>query len=92
MIYEGLGYRGSVPLLLSGVYLSLGAIGNYVNSLLVDRLGRKTLFIIGLSGMLVALIFETALDPQYAKSSNNPGPRAALFFLFLHLALYETPS
>lgn len=87
LIYQGLGYSGSVPLLISGVYVTIGALGNYVNSLLIDRIGRKPLFLIGLSGMLVALIFETALDSLYAGTDNKPALRAALFFLFLHLAL-----
>lgn len=76
-----------MPLLISGVYVTIGAIGNYINSLLADRLGRKTLFIIGLSGMLVALIFETALNAQFVGGTNKAGLSAALFFLFLHLAL-----
>ncbi|KAJ5738508.1 hypothetical protein N7493_001663 [Penicillium malachiteum] len=83
-----LGESGSVPLLLSGIYVTIGALGNYVNSLLIDRVGRKPLFIIGLSGMMVSLIFEAALWAQYAGSANHPGLSAALFFIFLHLAFY----
>lgn len=87
LIYQGLGQTGSMPLLLSGVYVTIGAMGNYVNSLLVDRVGRKALFIIGLSGMLLALIFETALVRYYAGTGNHAGLSAALFFIFLHLTL-----
>lgn len=87
LIYKGLGYSGSIPLLISGVYVTVGAVGNYINAILVDRIGRKALFIIGLGGMLVALIFETALDAKYAGTNNKAGLRAALFFLFMHLAL-----
>ncbi|VUC25612.1 unnamed protein product [Clonostachys rosea] len=88
IIYQGLGFSGHVPLLLSGIYTTIGALGNYVNALLADRIGRKPLFIIGLGGCLVSLIFETALDSFYLGSDNEAGLRAALFFLFLHLAFF----
>jgi MFS family permease len=75
-------------LLLSGIYVTIGALGNYLNSLLIDRMGRKALFIIGLTGMLVSLIFESALLANFSGTTNHAGLSAALFFIFLHLALY----
>lgn len=87
LIYKGLGFTDNIPLLLSGIYVTIGALGNYVNSILADRVGRKALFIVGLSGCLISLIFETVLDAQYANTTNRAGLRAAIFFLFLHLAL-----
>ncbi|KAH8901430.1 general substrate transporter [Thozetella sp. PMI_491] len=88
LIYQGLGMGGNVPLLISAIYTTIGAFGNFVNSLLADWIGRKALFITGLTGCLVALIFETALDAQYATSDNKAGLRAAIFFLFVHLTFY----
>ncbi|KAK4935990.1 hypothetical protein LTR10_023037 [Elasticomyces elasticus] len=88
LIYKGLGQTGYMPLLLSGVYVTLGAMGNWVNSMLVDRVGRKALFLIGLSGMLVSLIAETALVRFYAGTVGHGGLSAAVFFIFLHLVFY----
>ncbi|KAI1630482.1 general substrate transporter [Exophiala viscosa] len=88
LIYKGLGQTGYMPLLLSGVYVTLGAMGNWVNSMLVDRVGRKALFLTGLSGMLVSLIAETALVRFYAGTAGHGGLSAALFFIFLHLVFY----
>lgn len=76
-----------MPLLLSGVYVTLGALGNGINAILVDRVGRKALFITGLSGMLVSLITETILVRYYAGTDNHGGLSVALFFIFLHLIL-----
>ncbi|OAL44212.1 general substrate transporter, partial [Pyrenochaeta sp. DS3sAY3a] len=87
-IYQGLGYSGSVPLLLSGIYVTLGALGNGVNAILADRVGRKALFLIGLSGMLVSLIGEVGLLAKYGGTTERAGLSAALFFIFLHLAFY----
>lgn len=60
-IYTGLGITGSGSLLISGIYVTVGAVGNFINALLVDRVGRRMLFLVGLSGMLVALIIVTVL-------------------------------
>jgi len=86
-IYQGLGYSGSAPLLLSGIYVTLGALGNGINAILADKLGRKALFIVGLTGILVSLIFEVGLLSAYSDSTSHAGLSAALFFIFLHLAL-----
>ncbi|KAI9870980.1 MAG: hypothetical protein M1830_003560, partial [Pleopsidium flavum] len=43
ILYEGLGYKGSTPLLLSAAYVSCAAVGNYICSLLIDRVGRVRL-------------------------------------------------
>ncbi|KAH0836949.1 hypothetical protein AYO21_01742 [Fonsecaea monophora] len=88
MIYQGLGQTGHMPLLLSGIYVTIGALGNYVNSILVDRTGRRFLFLTGLSGMLVSLIAESILLRYYSGTDSHGGLSAALFFIFLHLTFY----
>lgn len=42
LLYEGLGFTGSIPLLLAAAYVTVAFCGNYISSLLVDRIGRKT--------------------------------------------------
>ncbi|KAL4805228.1 general substrate transporter [Aspergillus unguis] len=88
LIYKGLGQTGRMPLLLSAIYVTLGAFANYISSLLIDRLGRRALFLVGLSGMLISLICEAALWAKYAGTTDRAGLSAALFFIFLHLAFY----
>lgn len=43
LLYQGLGFKGSVPLLLAAAYVTVACVGNYINSLLIDRLGRVNL-------------------------------------------------
>lgn len=43
LLYEGLGFSSSNSLLLAAVYVTVACCGNYINSLLVDRLGRVKL-------------------------------------------------
>lgn len=42
-LYEGLGFSSSNSLLLAAIYVTVACCGNYINSLLVDRLGRVKL-------------------------------------------------
>lgn len=43
LLYEGLGFTGAIPLLLAGAYVTVACCGNFINSLLVDRVGRTRL-------------------------------------------------
>lgn len=54
---------------------------------MIDRVGRVRLLCIGITGCLVSLIFESALDAQYTGTNNKAGLGAAVFFLFLHIVL-----
>ena len=48
LLYNSLGLYGSVPLLLYAFYDSWAAFLNFVNSLLLDRIGRIKIMSIGL--------------------------------------------
>lgn len=43
ILYEGLGLSNTMSLLLAAVYVTIATCGNYVNSLLIDRVGRVKL-------------------------------------------------
>lgn len=43
ILYEGLGLSNTVALLLAAVYVTIATCGNYVSSLLIDRVGRVKL-------------------------------------------------
>ena len=73
--------------MLSAAYVTCAAIGNYVCSLMIDRVGRVRLLCIGLTGCLVCLIFEAAIDAEYTGTTNEAGLRAGVFFLFLYISL-----
>ncbi|CAL5868383.1 uncharacterized protein PFLUO_LOCUS2608 [Penicillium psychrofluorescens] len=88
LLYQGLGFSNKISLLLAALYVSVACAGNYVSSVLVDRLGRVKLFLIGFSGCLVSLIFETVMVARYTGSTNEAGLRAGVFFLFLYITFY----
>lgn len=43
LLYQGLGFDNKISLLLAALYVTVACMGNYVCSLLIDRLGRVKL-------------------------------------------------
>ncbi|KAK4944923.1 hypothetical protein LTR10_015842 [Elasticomyces elasticus] len=90
LLYQGLGFSGSLPLILAAAYVSVACCGNYVNSLLIDRVGRVKLLLIGFTGCLITLCFESAMSALYIGITpmNHAGLSAGVFFLFLYITFY----
>ncbi|KAJ9494968.1 hypothetical protein H2202_009443 [Exophiala xenobiotica] len=90
LLYQGLGFKGSIPLVLAAAYVTVACIGNYINSMIIDRIGRKACLVIGFSGCLVTLCFEAAMSAEYIGKipANNAGLGAGVFFLFLYITFY----
>jgi MFS family permease len=55
------------------VYTSWAAFLNWINALLLDRVGRKPVIIIGLSGCIAMITIYTAMVAEYAGTSNRVG-------------------
>ena len=53
LLYKSLGITGSLPLLLNAIYNSLAAFMNFINSLLLDRVGRIKVMLIGLVSLQI---------------------------------------
>ncbi|CAK7234124.1 hypothetical protein SCUCBS95973_008828 [Sporothrix curviconia] len=91
LLYQGLGFDNMMSLMLSALYVTVACAGNYVCSLLIDRVGRVRLLLIGFTGCMVSLAIETALDAEYTgvtEDRNEAGLRAGVFFLFLYITFY----
>lgn len=56
---------------------------------MVDRLGRRTLFLISTAGMLVSYICWTALNSVFARDSNQTAGYAVLAFIFIYYFFYD---
>ncbi|KAK4971843.1 hypothetical protein LTR28_013077 [Elasticomyces elasticus] len=87
---NNLGVAGSMPLLLLAVYNSWAAILNYVNALLIDRIGRIRIITIGITGCIFCLSVVTALNSHYgtAGNPNKAGQAVAVLFMFLFVTFY----
>ncbi|OCT51766.1 sugar transporter [Cladophialophora carrionii] len=88
LLYRNMGLTGSVPLLLLALYNALAAFMNFVNSLLVDHLGRIRIMTIGIIGCATMMILHTAMFATYAGGTNKVGNGFAIAFLFLFVFFY----
>ncbi|KAF2502955.1 general substrate transporter [Lophium mytilinum] len=89
IVYQNLGLTGSMPLLLNAVYTCTGTSVTVLSSFIMDKVGRRRLFLIGFPLTGLALLAEALLTRQYAKSDNKTGNAAAVFFLFFYIVVYD---
>jgi MFS family permease len=61
---------------------------NWVNALLLDRLGRIPIITFGLAGCIAMMTIETAMVAEYAGSDNKAGNAMGVLFLFLFVTFY----
>ncbi|OAP57937.1 hypothetical protein AYL99_08675 [Fonsecaea erecta] len=88
LLYANLGVTGSLPILLLSIYNLVAAFFNFVNSLILDRLGRKLVISVGIVGCIVVLSVYTALVAEFANSQNRVGNGFAILCLFLFAVFY----
>jgi MFS family permease len=88
LLYNNLGLYGWLPLLLYAIYTSWAAFMNWVNAMLLDRLGRIPIITWGLTGCICMMICETAMVATYAGTPNKGGNAAGVLFLFLFVTFY----
>jgi MFS family permease len=90
ILFVQLGMTGYMPLLLLAILVTITFPGKVTTSLTIDRFGRRTFLLIGISGILVTLILECALEAVYLGTTNKAGQRAAVFFIFLFAIFWST--
>ncbi|KAH7125995.1 general substrate transporter [Dactylonectria macrodidyma] len=90
MLWESVGQTGYRPLLLYAVYLSWASVLNVVSSMIVDRVGRVRLLIIGIVGLVAMLSVFTGLFSTYAGSDNEAGKIMCIVVLFLWVTFYAS--
>jgi MFS family permease len=56
---------------------------------LVDRVGRRLLFLTSATGMLVFFSLQTACSATFAYNPNDAAARGVIVFIFLFFAAYE---
>lgn len=79
---------GSTPLILQAVWVTLTIPGNFLNAALVDKVGRRTLLLIGSCGILCCVILNCILQGLYLESNYQPGLKASIFVTFLMICFW----
>lgn len=64
-------------------------VATFLGALLVDRLGRRTLFLTSTAGMLVAYIIWTGLSAYFVQSESPAAGRAVVGFIFVYYFFYD---
>ncbi|KAJ2902731.1 hypothetical protein MKZ38_000157 [Zalerion maritima] len=64
-------------------------ISTGLGALAVDRVGRRALFLISTSGMLVSYIIWTGLTSYFNDTQNSTSGRAVLAFIFIYYFFYD---
>jgi MFS family permease len=85
-LYKALGYGTRDQLALQCGWITVGVIFNAVGALIMDKVGRKPLLLIGVGGCCACLIIEAAMVAQYAAAGTNKaglGVGVAAFYVFL---------
>jgi len=85
ILFTNLGFSGSTPLLLLSLWVSISLFGNTITALFIDRFGRRGFMLVGIGGIFVSLVCETALQAKFNGTDNKAGQRAAVFFIYLFI-------
>lgn len=83
LIYESLGWNdGSQALAMNGIQSVLQLLIVQVNTLTVDRFGRKSILIAGIAIQALALLIVSSFTTAFPENRNRPGAvvDVAMFF------------
>ncbi|KAH8698760.1 general substrate transporter [Talaromyces proteolyticus] len=89
LIYQSLGMGGRMSLIMYGLYAIVGTGANWIVGLTVDRVGRRTSFLIGFPLCAICLLIEAVLQSQYLGTDNKAGNAGCLVLLFAYISVYE---
>ncbi|KAI1611550.1 MFS transporter [Exophiala viscosa] len=92
ILYTNLGQTGSMPLLLSALWLTTaGCLYNPGGAWLHDRVNsRRLMYMIGIAGCLVTTSLLCAMLATYSSTTNKGGNAAGVFFVFFYLTFQGT--
>lgn len=76
-LYATLGYDTKQQLEFQCGWITVGIIFNAVGALVMDRVGRKPLMLLGVGGCCVCLILEAAIVANFAEQATNKAALAA---------------
>ncbi|KAF5537577.1 hypothetical protein FMEXI_9783 [Fusarium mexicanum] len=90
IMYKSLGIHGHVVLLLAGVWGATGPLANiFCLVWIIDRVRRRTLFMVGSAAMAIDIAIVMALVAVYGGSSNTVANGFGIFFLIFFGILFS---
>jgi sugar porter (SP) family MFS transporter len=89
-LYASLGFDTVQQLLIQGGWITVCPVGNLINSLLVDKIGRTRMLMFGFAGCVFALVGECITVDVFQRTGHRGVAGAAVFFLFLHITFFSS--
>ncbi|KAH0831568.1 putative MFS sugar transporter [Fonsecaea pedrosoi] len=90
LIYQSLGLKGSMPLLLAAAWNTVGLIANVLGAFISDRIGRRWAMVYGFGGTVACFTVATGLIGSYSNTGSKDMAIAVTVFLFLYVLGYGT--
>ncbi|PSR70584.1 hypothetical protein PHLCEN_2v13522 [Hermanssonia centrifuga] len=89
-VFDTIGITNTtIQLLITGILAIWNLFWAAGASFLVERLGRRFLFLTSASGMLVFFVFQTVCSARFAVTGNPATAHAVIAFIFLFYASYD---
>ncbi|KKA17049.1 hypothetical protein T310_9327 [Rasamsonia emersonii CBS 393.64] len=90
MLYGRLGFNTVQQLLIQCGWITVCPFGNWLNALVVDRIGRVRMLMFGFACCVVALVGECITLSIFQRTGDRGVASAAVFFLFLHIGCFSS--
>ncbi|KAL0950709.1 hypothetical protein HGRIS_007485 [Hohenbuehelia grisea] len=89
-VFDSIGITDpTIQLLINGVLTIWNLAWGLLAASLVDRVGRRPLFLISTAGMLVFFTLQTVCSAQFAIHGSDAAAHAVIAFIFLFYASYD---
>ena len=89
-VFDSIGITDpTIQLLINGILQIWNLFWALLASVLVDRIGRRLLFLTSAVGMLLFFTLQTICTARFAKDGDPAAANAVIAFIFLFSAAYE---
>ena len=89
VIFSGLGLTGVMPLVMYGVWTTIGMLAVVLSIFIVDKVGSRRLLLIGYPLLTLLLLSQALLQNAYNGTDDKGGLAACLLFLLLYIIDYQ---
>jgi len=89
-VFDSIGITDpTTQLLINGILTIWNLIWGLLASFMVDRAGRRVLFLTSTAGMLIFFTMQTVCSAQFALHNSSAAAHAVIAFIFLFYASYD---
>ncbi|KAG6808601.1 hypothetical protein H0H92_003576 [Tricholoma furcatifolium] len=89
-VFDGIGITNpTTQLLINGILQIWNLFWALLAAFMVDRIGRRVLFLTSLVGMIIFYTLQTAMAGYFQNSGNAGAAHSVIAFIFLYYASYD---